>query len=204
MSTSARLRVVLLGNLALVGALVGVGAAAHSISTWAEGADYLGDAAAIGVTILAMRLEAPTTRRPGGLPKATSFAALITATWLEVLALLVIAGSADRLATGVHRVQGMPMLAVSAVAAVTMAAGALVLGGEAGAGGSGGGLGVRAVLLDTVADAAAAAGVAAAGGAIAATGGNYWLDPAVALAIGVAVAVAALRLVVRALADLRS
>jgi len=44
-------------------------------------------------------------------------------------------------------------------------------------------LSVAAVLLDTIADAAAAAGVAATGGIILATAGWYWLDPAVALII---------------------
>jgi cobalt-zinc-cadmium efflux system protein len=42
---------------------------------------------------------------------------------------------------------------------------------------------VRAILLDTVADAAAAAGVAATGAVILAAGGWYWLDPIVALII---------------------
>jgi Co/Zn/Cd efflux system component len=55
----------------------------------------------------------------------------------------------------------------------------------------------RAVLLDTVADAAAAAGVAAMGGIILLTGGWYWLDPAVALAIVVVVGYHALALVLK-------
>ena len=46
---------------------------------------------------------------------------------------------------------------------------------------------MRAILLDTVADAAAAAGVAATGAVILATGGWYWLDPAVALAIALVI-----------------
>ena len=63
---------------------------------------------------------------------------------------------------------------------------------------------VAAVLLDTVADAAAAAGVAATGGIILATGGWYWLDPAVALAIAVVVAYHAIRLIWKVLSRLRS
>jgi cobalt-zinc-cadmium efflux system protein len=42
---------------------------------------------------------------------------------------------------------------------------------------------IRAVLLDTVADAAAAAGVAVTGAVILISGGLSWLDPAVALVI---------------------
>jgi len=49
--------------------------------------------------------------------------------------------------------------------------------------GSGEDLNIKAVLLDTAADAAVATGVAATGTVITITQGWYWLDPAVALAI---------------------
>jgi len=58
------------------------------------------------------------------------------------------------------------------------------------------------MLLDTAADAAAAAGVAAMGGIILLTGGWSWLDPAVALAIAVVVGYHAL--VLKVLRRLRS
>jgi cobalt-zinc-cadmium efflux system protein len=45
---------VLLLNLGLVAALVIVGVAAHSLAVFAAGADYLADAAAIGVSLLAI------------------------------------------------------------------------------------------------------------------------------------------------------
>lgn len=65
-------------------------------------------------------------------------------------------------------------------------------GGEAVAPGPGDDTGevlnVKAVLLDTAADAATAAGVAVSGAIILAAGGWYWLDPAVALLIAVVVA----------------
>ena len=65
-----------------------------------------------------------------------------------------------------------------------MAMGAVILGGEFGEDGDteADRANLRAILLDTVADAAAAAGVAATGAVILATGGWYWLDPVVALA----------------------
>ena len=53
MSRTQRLTVVLLLNLSLVGALVVVGLAAHSLAVFAAGADYLADAAAVGVSLLA-------------------------------------------------------------------------------------------------------------------------------------------------------
>jgi cobalt-zinc-cadmium efflux system protein len=50
------------------------------------------------------------------------------------------------------------------------------------------------VLLDTAADAAAAAGVAVSGAIILAAGGAYWLDPAVALVIALVVGFHSVRL----------
>jgi cobalt-zinc-cadmium efflux system protein len=88
-----------------------------------------------------------------------------------------------------------------------MAAGALILRGDAddeeGETGERD-LSVAAVLLDTIADAAAAAGVAAAGAIILATGGWYWLDPAVALAIALIVAYHAVALIRKVIGRLRS
>ena len=62
---------------------------------------------------------------------------------------------------------------------------------------------MAAVLLDTIADAAAAAGVAVTGAIILAMGGWYWLDPAVALAIAVVVAYHAFALIRKVLTRLR-
>lgn len=203
MSRSLRLGLVLIGNLALVGALIGVGVTAHSVGVWAEGVDYLADAAAIGVSLLAIRLASlpPTLRHPNGYPRATSYAALANAGWLLVLTVLVAAESVDRLATGVHMVHGLPVLVVSGVAALVMLAGALLLKGDLDDDDGGdldyGDLNVRAVLLDTAADSAAAGGVAVAGGVIYVTGGNDWLDPGVALAIALVVGLHAVRLLDR-------
>ena len=63
---------------------------------------------------------------------------------------------------------------------------------------------MAAVLLDTIADAAAAAGVAATGPIILATGGWYWLDPAVALAVAAVIAYHALALIRKVIARLRA
>ena len=185
-SRSQRLGVVLLLNLVLVAGLIVVGAAAHSLAVFAEGGDYLLDAAGVGVALLA----------------ASRVAALINAGWLLALQLLVAAAATYRLITGTPEVDGLAVLVVSGVAAVVMAIAALILGGGADDGGDGQreDLSVKAVLLDTVADAAAAAGVAITGGVILAMRGWYWLDPAVALAIAVVVAYHAYRLFRSALA----
>jgi cobalt-zinc-cadmium efflux system protein len=210
MSRTQRLLVVLALNLALVAALVAVGVTAHSLAVLAAGGDYLLDAVAVGVALLAIRLSAPPAKsaRRAGSPNASSIAALINAGWLLVLEVLVASAAADRLINGTPQVRGLPVLVVSGIAALVMAGGALVLRGdgdddegedEAGQHD----LSVAAVLLDTIADAAAAAGVAATGAIILATGGWYWLDPAVALAIAVVVAYHAFALIRKVLKRLR-
>jgi len=85
-----------------------------------------------------------------------------------------------------------------------MLAGALVLGGDADDDDGEEDLNVKAVLLDTAADAAAAAGVAVSGAIILGAGGWYWLDPATALVIAVIVGYHALKLVRKITAALRS
>ncbi len=196
LSRTTRLRVVLVLNVALVAGLVVVGLSAHSLGVLAEGADYLADAAAIGVSLLAIWLshQPPTPTRPDGYPNATNVAALVNGVWLLTLSLLVIAGAVDRLTTGIHQVHGLPVLIVSGIAAVAMLGGAVLLGGDIDDDDGGGDLNMRAVLLDTAADAAAAAGVAVTGAVIVATGGLYWLDPAVALVISTVVAYHAVKL----------
>lgn len=94
-----------------------------------------------------------------------------------------------RLANGTGRVDGLPVVIISAAAAIVMIIGALILKGDVGddRDEEGDGANMRAVLLDTVADAAAAAGVAVAGAIILITGRLYWLDPAVALVIAVVI-----------------
>lgn len=199
MSRTDRLAVVLLLNLGLVTALVVVGLTAHSLAVLAAGADYLADAGAIGVSLLAIWLAA----RPGGHPKATSVAALVNTGWLLLLNIGIVVTAIQHLGEGARRVDGLPVLIVSAIAAVLMLAGALVLGGDADEDGEDD-LNVKAVLLDTAADAAAAAGVAVSGAIILGAGGWYWLDPATALAIAVIVGYHALRLLQKITVALRS
>ena len=203
MSRTQRLIVVLVLNLGLVAALVTVGITAHSLAVLAEGGDYLLDAAGVTVALLAIRLSArPASRAP---PSPTDIAALVNGGWLLVLEILIVAAAAERLITRTPEVHGLPVLIVSGVAALTMTAGALVLQADPDADDADGrDLSVAAVLLDTIADAAAAAGVAATGGIILATGGWYWLDPAVALVIAVVIAYHALALLRKVLARLRS
>jgi cobalt-zinc-cadmium efflux system protein len=207
MTRSQRLLAVLALNLALVAGLVAVGAVARSLAVLATGGDYLLDAAAVGIALLAARLAGRQRKRPvrSGRVDPVSAAALINAGWLLVLELLVAAAAVTRLAAGTPRVSGLPVLLVSGLAAVVMTAAALILRGDDPDPGDGDrDVSVAAVLLDTVADAAAAAGTAVAGGIILATGGWYWLDPAVALVIALVVAAHAVALIRKVVARLRA
>jgi cobalt-zinc-cadmium efflux system protein len=213
MTRSKRLLVALLLNLVLVVGLVAVGASAHSLGVLAAGADYLADAAAIGFALLAIWLSdrPPTARRPGGHPRANAIAALVNGSWLLVLSVLIVASAADRLISGTPPVHGLPVLIVSGIAAAAMIVAAVILGGDIdgddddddAAAAADEELSLRAVLLDTAADAAAAAGVAVTGAVIFVTGRFDWLDPTVALVIAVAIGYQALLLVRRVFRALR-
>jgi cation diffusion facilitator family transporter len=205
-SRAQRLTVVLVLNLGLVTALVIIGLAAHSLAVFAAGTDYLADAGAIGVSLLAIRLvgRAPSSGRPGGYPNATNIAALINAGWLLILNVAITVAAILRLAAGTRNVEGLPVLIVSSIAAAVMLAGALVLRGDRGQDDDEEDLNVKAVLLDTAADAAAAAGVAASGAIILGTGGWYWLDPAAALVIAAVIAYHAQKLTRKAVTAIRS
>lgn len=84
-----------------------------------------------------------------------------------------------------------------------IAAGAIV-GCALTVGDADGDLSVESVMLDSLADAAAAIGVAISGTIILVTDGLYWLDSAMALVIAVVVGYCAIKLIRRVLADLRA
>jgi cation diffusion facilitator family transporter len=193
-------------NLSLVTALVIVGLAAHSLAVLAAGVDYLADAAAIGVSLFAIRLASrpPSRARPDGYPNATNIAAVVNAGWLLVLNIAITVAAIQRLAAGTRPVEGLPVLIVSGIAASVMLAGALVLRGDPVREDGGEDLNVKAILLDTAADAAAAAGVAASGAIILGTDGWYWLDAATALAIALIIAYQAQKLGRRTVCVIRS
>ncbi len=180
-------------NLALVGVLLLVGLLAHSLGVLASGADYLGDALGTALSLLALRLS----RRGDGRRRATSFAALANSGLLLIVTLVVATEAVHRLASGAPSVHGAPVVIVSLVAAFSMVACAFVLGDVEGD------LSMESVLLDTLADAAAAIGVAASGAVILASGGNYWLDPLLALVIALVVGFHAIGLMRRVINRLR-
>jgi cobalt-zinc-cadmium efflux system protein len=194
MTQDRRLGLVLAINLAMVLSLLLVGLLAHSLGVLASGADYLGDALGTGLSLTALRIS----RHKHGNPNATPYAALVNASFLLLVTVAVAAEAVDRLATRAPAVHGVPVVIVSVIAAAAMICCAFVLGDVAGD------LSMESVMLDTVADAAAAIGVAVSGAIILATNGTYWLDSLVALAIALVVGYHAIRLIRRVHTDLRS
>jgi cobalt-zinc-cadmium efflux system protein len=193
MTQDGRLGLVLAINLAMVVSLLLVGLLAHSLGVLASGADYLGDALGTGLSLVALRLS----RRRHGHRRATSYAALANSSFLLLVTLAVVVEAIRRLSTGAPAIHGVPVVIVSAVAAIAMIACAFILGDVEGD------LNMESVMLDTVADAAAAIGVALSGAVILLTHGLYWLDSLVALVIAVVVGYHAVRLMRRVLVDLR-
>ncbi len=191
MSKDARLALVLAINLVMVAALLAIGLLSHSLGVLASGADYLGDALGAGLALVAQR----ASRRRPGRSRAISLAALANSGLLLAVTLVVGIGAIRRLATGTPAIHGLPVIVVSVVAAAAMVACALILGDVEDD------LSMQSVMLDTLADAAAALGVAVSGAIILATGGAFWLDSAVALAIALVVGYHAVKLMRRALAD---
>lgn len=106
MSKAARLTLVLGLNLLLVAALVIVGMAAHSLGVLAAGVDYLADAAAIGVSLLAIW----RARRPGRQRRVdpTHIAALVNAGWLLALNAGVVVAAIRRLVSVPTKFTGCP------------------------------------------------------------------------------------------------
>jgi len=88
---------------------------------------------------------------------------------------------------------------VSVIATGVMMFGIFILGTQAGEED----LHMRSVLLDTIADALAAAAVAVGGAVIYVTGRFFWLDSVLAAGIGVVVGIGALRLLRDAVTALR-
>jgi cobalt-zinc-cadmium efflux system protein len=185
---------VLLLNGTMVVALVVVGVASHSLGVLAAGGDYLGDAAGVALSLMALRIS----RHKHGHPRATSYAALANATFLLLVTAVVIVEGLRRLIGGTPHVEGLPVIIVSVIAALVMAVCALIIGTV-----ESDDLNMRSVMLDTLADAVSAGGVAASGAIILAAKGAYWLDPTVALGIALIIAYHAIKLIRDVLVVLR-
>jgi cobalt-zinc-cadmium efflux system protein len=93
-------------------------------------------------------------KHPHGHPKATTYVALINSVVLLVVTGFVIVGGVRRLTTHTPEIHGLGVLIVSLIAMASMILAAFILGRDAGSED----LHMQSVLLDTIADATAAAG----------------------------------------------
>jgi cobalt-zinc-cadmium efflux system protein len=194
MSQRRRLTIVLALNVTMIVGLLVVGLISHSLGVVAAGGDYIADSTAILLGIVAVTVR----DRRGQDSQAPTYVALINSGALLAVSVFVLVEAVRRLVDGTPAIRGLPVLVVSSIAAAVMVVGVVVLGRDAGRED----LHMRSVLLDTAADALAAAGVAVSGGIIFVTGRLFWLDSALSLVISVVIGVGAIRLlgdVVRAL-----
>ncbi len=195
MTREKRLVLVLILNLAMIGGLVVVGLSSHSLGVLAAGGDYLADAAAIGISIMAIHIG----EHPNGHAKATTYAALINVIFLLVVTVIVAIEAIRRLSTHAPHIEALSVVGVSAVAALVMILSAYLLGGYP----DDEDLNMKSVILDTVADAATAVSVAITGGIILALNGFYWLDPTVALVVVTVIGYHALKLLREVIVELK-
>ena len=197
-SQRRRLSIVLALNAALILGLIVVGIVANSVGVLAAAGDTVGDCLGLILGLIAVTLRDRNPNHPHA-HRPIAIAALINSVFLLAVTVSVATEAIGRLVAGSPSVEGLPVVIVAVITIVVMLTGAWVLGASAATED----LHMRSVLLDALADAAAATGVAFAGAIILITGGLYWLDPVLALLISAGIAVAAVRLLIKAIAALR-
>lgn len=197
-SQRRRLSIVLALNAALILGLIVVGIVANSVGVLAAAGDTVGDCLGLILGLVAVTLRDRNPNHPRA-HQPIAIAALINSVFLLAVTVSVATEAIGRLTAGSPPVEGLPVVIVAVITIAVMLTGAWVLGASAATED----LHMRSVLLDALADAAAATGVAIAGAIILITGGLYWLDPVLALLISAVIAVAAVRLFIKAIAALR-
>jgi cobalt-zinc-cadmium efflux system protein len=186
MTQQKRLSLVLALNLVMIAGLVLVGMSSHSLGVLAAGGDFAADSTAIILGILAIQIS----KHPHGHPKATTYVAFINALALLLVTAVVIYEGIHRLTSEVPRIEGLPVLIVSLIATIFMAASIFILGKDAGKED----LHMRSVFLDTVSDGIASTAVAVSGAVIYFANDFYWLDSALAILIGLVIGYQAVKL----------
>jgi cobalt-zinc-cadmium efflux system protein len=166
------------------------GLVSGSLALMSDAGHMAADVVTLGAALVATRIAArpdATGRRSYGSYRAEVFASLLAVVMMLGVALYVVAEAIGRIG-GPAEVSSGPMLVVGGIGLVVNLVALLLL--RAGASES---LNVKGAYLEVVADTAGSVGVILAGWLIAATGQTFW-DTAVALAIGVFVALRAISL----------
>jgi len=196
-SRPLRLRITLALNLIIVVVQVVAGFAAHSLGLIADAGHNLTDVAAIGLALFAVRMvtKSPDRKRSFGYHRASILTAQANAASILLVTAFIGFEAIKRLMHPVP-VEGLIVVVVAAIATVINLLAATLLR-EAQED-----LNMRAALLHMAGDAVSSAGVAVAGSVMLATHGNFWLDPAVSLAIGVLISWQAVNLLRKTLSVL--
>ena len=188
-SRERRLAIVIIINVAIVVAQAVAGVIAGSIGLLADAGHNLADVGAVGLSLWAVRLtrRRPTASRSFGWHRSTVLAAQANAAAILAVTALIVFEAVRRLSDPVD-VRGGVVLIVALVALAGNSLSVLFLRD------SHHDLNMRSALLHMVGDVAASAGVAIAGLVILTTGGNFWIDPVVSLAVGLLITREAIRL----------
>ena len=183
-----RLRFAIGLNVIIVVAQLVFGIVAGSIGLLSDAGHNLTDVIALILSVVAIRIarRRPTANRSFGWHRGTILAAQANAAMILVLTAWIVYESIRRL-TDPPPVEGAIVLVVALVGFVANGLSALFVR-EQPEPGETVDLNMRSALLHLASDAAASLGVAVAGAVMLATGGWSWLDPAVALLIGLSIA----------------
>lgn len=178
----ARLAIALALNVSVVVAEIIGGLFSHSTGLLADAVHGFIDAAAIVLSLVAVRLSvrSPTARRSFGLHRATILTGLANASLAVAATVLIVVEAVRRIYVPVH-IHAPLVIGVASAALVLNLAAALVLRDPSHD------LGMRATAIHMASDAAGSLGVVVAGAVILATGRLDILDPIVSLGIAVLV-----------------
>src|SRR5437879_11488389 len=177
--TSRVLRVSLFVTLAYIVLLGVAGIRAHSLALLSEAGHNLSDLFALTLSLVAVYLQSrpPSSTKTYGYHRAGVLAAFVNATSLVAVSFFIFYEAARRLQHPGPVHAGL-MMGVAAAGVVMNGVIALLLYR------SGGDVNIRSALLHEVGDTLSTAAVIAGGWAILVTG-NYWIDSALSLGIGV-------------------
>ena len=124
----------------------------------------------------------------------------INATLLLLVTATVVVEAVRRLIGNSPQINGLPVVIAGVITMIVMGGCAAIAGGDDDDDDD---LHMRSIVLDTLADAVSAGAVAATGGIILWRNGWYWLDAAIAILVGLVIAVQAVRLLGEVVRQLR-
>jgi cobalt-zinc-cadmium efflux system protein len=170
-------------TLAYIVLLVVAGVRAHSLALLSEAGHNLSDFLALALSLVAVYFQArpPNSSKTYGYQRAGVLAALVNASSLVVVSFFIFYEAFRRLQHPEH-VQASVMMWVAAAGVAMNGVIALLLYRSSRR--TGGDVNIRSALLHEVGDTLSTAAVIAGGWAILVTG-NYWIDSALSVGIGV-------------------